>query len=29
MEDDGSKDVTVYMRSGGEDHGPGVVPADQ
>jgi len=21
-EDDGSEDVTVYMRSGGEDHGP-------
>ena len=28
-QDDGSEDVTVYMRSGGEDHGPYVVPADQ
>ncbi len=28
-EDDGSEDITVYMRSDGEDHGPYVVPADQ
>lgn len=28
-EDDDSEDVTVYMRSGGEDHGPYVVPAEQ
>jgi hypothetical protein len=28
-EDDGSEDITVYMRSEGEDHGPYVVPADQ
>jgi hypothetical protein len=27
--EDGSDDITVYMRSGGEDHGPYVIPADQ
>ena len=28
-QDDGSEDITVYMRSDGKDHGPYVVPADK
>ena len=28
-EDDGSEDITVYMRSDGADHGPYLIPADQ
>ncbi len=29
VEDDGTEDVTVYMRSDNADHGPYVIPADQ
>jgi hypothetical protein len=29
VEEDNTEDVTVYMRSEGEDHGPYVIPAEQ
>jgi hypothetical protein len=29
FEDDGTEDVTVYMRSEGVEHGPYFIPADQ
>jgi hypothetical protein len=29
VEDDSTEDITVYMHSEGEDHGPYVIPADQ